>query len=273
MSPVALNRIAAVLFATALATLAAGACVWIARQPRFDLKRIEVRGELRHVTAASVRAALAGRLTGKQRNYFTLSLEDARRLFETVPWVTHASVRRVWPNRLRVTLTEYRALGVWGDGRLLSDRGELFVANADEAEIYGVLPEFSGPAEAAKDAAQRYYELSAKLAAMGLRIDAINISDRNAWALRVSPVASADAAGHGGEIRIELGRDAATAAGRTALSQRVEQLVAAYPQIVAQAGGPPARIDARYVNGLSVSMPAKPAAKSNRSEPEQSSKR
>lgn len=273
MSPVALNRIAAVLFAAALATLAAGACAWIARQPRFDLKRIDVRGELRHVTAASIRTALAGRLTGKQRNYFTLSLDDARRLFETVPWVTHASVRRVWPNRLRVTLAEYRALGVWADGRLLSDRGELFVANADEAEIYGLLPEFSGPAEAAKDAAQRYYELSAKLAGIGLRIDAIDISDRNAWALRVAP-ASGPAAGQGGEMRIELGRvDATTAEGKAALLQRVEQLVSAYPQIVAQAGGPPPRIDARYVNGLSVSMPAKPAARANRNEPEQSPKR
>jgi cell division protein FtsQ len=273
MSPVALNRIAAALFAAALVTLMACACVWIARQPRFDLKRIEVRGELRHVTAASVRAALAGRLTGKQRNYFTLSLEDARRLFETVPWVTHASVRRVWPNRLRVILTEYRALGVWADGRLLSDRGELFVANADEAEIYGALPEFSGPAEAAKDAAQRYYELSARLAGMGLRIDAIDISDRNAWALRVSPAASTDAAGRVGEMRIELGRDAATAEGRAALLQRVEQLVVAYPQIVAQVGGAPPRIDARYVNGLSVSMPLKSGTKSNRSEPEQPSNR
>ena len=141
-------------------------------------------GILRHVTAASVRAALAGRLRG---NYFTMRLEDTRRLFETVPWVAQASVRRVWPDRLVVTLTEHRALGVWEDGRLLSDRGELFVANPDEAEVYGQLPEFSGPFSAAKDAARRYYELSAQFAPLSLRIGAIDISDRKAWSLRLVP--------------------------------------------------------------------------------------
>ncbi len=73
----------------------------LAQQPKFQLKRIDVRGDLHHVTASSVRTALAGRLRG---NYFTMRLDDTRRLFETVPWVAQASVRRVWPDRLLVTL-------------------------------------------------------------------------------------------------------------------------------------------------------------------------
>jgi len=78
------------------------------------------------VTSASVRAAIAGRLKG---NYFTMRLDETRRVLENVPWVARASVRRIWPDRLHVTLVEHRALGVWDDGRLLSDSGELFVAN------------------------------------------------------------------------------------------------------------------------------------------------
>ena len=142
MSASAMNRLAAILVALAVFAFGAAALSRLAQQPKFQLKNVDVRGDLRHVTASSVRTALAGRLRG---NYFTMRLDETRRLFETVPWVADASVRRVWPDRLLVTLTEHRALGVWGDGRLLSDRGELFVANPDEAEIYGQLPEFSGP--------------------------------------------------------------------------------------------------------------------------------
>ncbi len=252
ISALAMNRLAALCVAIALAAIAGAALFRLAHQPQFQLQRIDVRGDLRHVTAPSVRAALAGRLSG---NYFTIRLEETRRLFETVPWVAQASIRRVWPNRLLVTLTEHRALGVWGDGRLLSDRGELFVANPDEAEIYGPLPEFSGPADSAKDAVRRYYELSTQLAALSLRIDAIDISDRKAWSLHVS-----DEATGASRSRIELGRDgAASLDGKTALAQRVAQIVAAYPSIVAQVGGLPARIDARYPNGLAASFPAKPA--------------
>ena len=247
-----MNRLAALCVAFALLAIAGAALSRVAQHPKFQLKRVEVRGDLRHVTAASVRTALAGRLRG---NYFTMRLDDTRRLFETVPWIAQASVRRVWPDRLVVTLTEHRALGVWGDDRLLSDRGELFIANPDEAEIYGQLPEFSGPASAAKDAARRYYELSAQLAPLSLRIAAIDISDRKAWSLVLR-----DDAKHSGDLRIELGRDRVA----MPLTERVAQVVAAYPLVVAQLGGTPARIDARYAKGLATSSPSKPMTKSDR---------
>lgn len=254
-----MNRLAALLLALALLAIGAVGLQRLTQQPRFQLKRVDIRGDLHHVTAASVRAALAGRLRG---NYFTLRLDDARRLFETVPWVAQASVRRVWPDRLVVTLTEHRALGVWEDGRVLSDRGELFVANPDEAEVYGHLPEFSGPFGAAKEAARRYYELSAQFAALSLRIDAIDISDRKAWSLRLAADGRADIPSSS-EVRVELGRDGAM----TPLAQRVTQIVSAYPLVVAQLGGPPARIDARYANGLAASAPAAIKTKQERARP------
>ncbi len=133
------------------------------------------------MTSASVRAAVAGRLKG---NYFTMRLDETRRVLESVPWVAQASVRRIWPDRLLVTLVEHRALGVWDDGRLLSDVGELFVANPAEAEIHGPLPAFEGPAAVARDAARRYYEFAAMLAPLGMRIAAIDVSDRRSWARR-----------------------------------------------------------------------------------------
>jgi cell division protein FtsQ len=237
-----MNLLAALLLAVAIALALGAALTWLAQRPVFALKRIDVRGDLQHVTAASIRAAIAGRLKG---NYFTMRLNDTRRLLETVPWVARVSVRRTWPNRLQVTLTEHRALGIWDDGRLLSDDGELFVANAAEAEIHGPLPTFSGPAAVAREVARRYYEFSALLAPLALIVDGVDVSERRAWSLHVSGPGLA--AG-----RIELGRDAPVA-----LSARLEQLIAAYPMVVAHFGGPSARIDARYPNGLAASPPAK----------------
>jgi cell division protein FtsQ len=235
----------AVLFATsaALAVLG-GAFVWLAQRPYFALRAIEVRGELQHVTSASVRAAVAGRLKG---NYFTMRLDETRRLLESVPWVAQASVRRVWPNRLLVTLVEHRALGVWDDGRLLSDTGELFIANPAEAEIHGALPVFEGPETAARDAARRYYEFAALLAPLGMKIASVDVSERRSWALEV-------AGAEGDATRLELGRDTDS----MTLHDRLAQVVAAYPMVAARVGGTPRSIDARYPNGLAASPPAKP---------------
>jgi cell division protein FtsQ len=238
-----MNGLAVLCAALAAAVALGGALLWLAQRPYFALRAIEVRGELQHVTSASVRAAVAGRLRG---NYFTMRLDDTRRLLEGVPWVAQASVRRVWPNRLLVTLVEHRALGVWDDGRLLSDAGELFVANPAEAEIHGPLPAFDGPETVARDAARRYYEFAALLTPLGMKIASIDVSDRRSWTIEVAGV-------DGGPTRLELGRDTDS----LTLHDRLAQIVAAYPMVAARVGGTPRSIDARYPNGLAASPPAK----------------
>jgi cell division protein FtsQ len=237
-----MNTLALLCALAAAAMLATVGARWLAQRPAFDFKRIEVRGELQHVTAASLRAAVAGRLKG---NYFTMRLEDTRRLLETAPWVAQASVRRVWPNRLQVTLREHRALGAWGDGRLLSDRGDLFVANVAEAEMFGPLPAFSGPDEQARAVAARFYDFSAALAPLAIVVDAIDISERRSWTLQAS--------GPGIDATVELGRDDPPGA----LQRRLTDVIAAYPMIAARVGGTPARIDARYGNGIAAAPPAR----------------
>ncbi|HTN47943.1 MAG TPA: FtsQ-type POTRA domain-containing protein [Burkholderiaceae bacterium] len=236
-----MNLAAAMMFGLAAVLLVLAGARWIAHRPEFDFRRAEVQGELQHVTAASVRAAIAGRLKG---NYFTMRLDDTRRLLETVPWVAQASVRRVWPNRLQITLREHRALGAWADGRLLSDRGELFVANVAEAEVFGPLPSFDGPDDEARQVAERYYEFAATLAPIALAVDSIDVSDRHSWSLVASGPGVA-------ATTMALGRDDTPGA----VQRRLGDVVAAYPMVVARVGGPPAQIDARYANGLAASAP------------------
>jgi cell division protein FtsQ len=224
----------------ALLVAAGTAVAWVAQRPAFDFRRVEVRGsdgQLQHVSQAALRTAVAGRLAG---NFFTMRLDEARRVFETVPWVAGASVRRVWPNRLVVTLTEHRALGVWSDGRVLSDQGRLFVANVAEAEVYGPLIEFDGPPQFAAEAARRFYEFAAVLVPLSIEIERVAVSERASWSLRSS----------GGQ-RIELGRD--DPPGR--LQERLALIDASYPLLLAKFGGAPSRIDARYPNGIAAATP------------------
>jgi cell division protein FtsQ len=224
----------AALVAASLLALVAALALRVAHSRRFDFQRIEIVGDVRHVSRAAVRAAIGGHLAG---NYFTIRLDQARRAFETLPWVAQVSVRRIWPNRLRVTLTEHRVLGQWSDGRLVSDQGVLFVANPDEAEADGPLVSFSGPPQAAADAVARWRQFGAQLAPLQLRIVAMQISDRGSWSLTTAP-----------RMQLELGRDEPP--GR--LQQRLAQVVSAYPVVIARLDGPATRIDARYSNGFAA---------------------
>lgn len=243
MSVRMMNGLAVLFAASAGLIVIGGLLLWVAQRPYFSLRAIEVRGDLQHVTSASVRAATAGRLKG---NYFTMRLDETRRVLESVPWVAQASVRRVWPDRLLVSVVEHRALGVWSDGRLLSDAGELFVANPAEAEIHGPLPAFEGPVSVARDVARRYYEFAAMLAPLGMKVASIDVSERRSWAVDVAAI-------DGAATRLELGRDT----DGIALNDRLAQIVAAYPMVAARVGGTPQSIDARYPNGLAALPPAK----------------
>jgi cell division protein FtsQ len=224
--------------------LLTGGLAWkLAQGPWFEFRRIEIVGDVRHVSRTGVRAAISGRLSG---NYFTMHLDRARHAFEALPWVAQVSVRRIWPNRLRVTLTEHHALGEWSDGRLVSDQGVLFVANPAEAEVDGPLVSFAGPPDHAAEAVEHFHRFSALLAPLQLRIASIQISDRASWSLTTTP-----------HMQIELGRDEPV--GR--LEQRLAAIVAAYPVVLARLDGPATRIDARYSNGFAAAGSSTKAAR------------
>jgi cell division protein FtsQ len=233
-----MQRAALSAFAAAVALLLAGAAGWLIQRPWFDLRRIELGAAdgqaLRHVNANIVRTATLGRLSG---NFFTLNLDEARRVYESVPWVATVSLRRAWPDRLLVTLTEHRAIAIWDDGRLLSDAGQIFTANVAEAELDGELPRVEAPARFAVDVARRLPRLAAQVALLGSTLETVEVSERASWTLRTA----------GGPL-MELGRD--DPAGR--LDERLALIASYYPVVTAHLGAAPLRIDARYPQAFAV---------------------
>ena len=243
VSTAAMRHASTLLTAASLALLAAGAVAWLLQRPAFDLRRIELRaadgGDLRHVNANAARAAMLGRLSG---NFFTLRLDEARRVFESVPWVAAVSLRRAWPDRLIITVVEHTAIAVWDDGRLLSDRGALFIANVAEAELDGELLRVDAPPRFSTEVARRLPMLVRQAAELGFELEAIEVSDRASWILRTAS----------GPV-IELGRD--EPAGR--LDERLAMLLAHFPTASTQLGNEIQRIDARYPQGFAVAAARK----------------
>lgn len=229
-----LNMLASALIALCLlAALAVGAR-WLMQRPLFTLKAIQIEGDVDHINAPTLRANAVSRLRG---NFFTIDLNNTQQAFESVPWVRHASVRRVWPNELVVRLEEYRALATWGDGRLVSVDGELFAANLAEAEEHGKLPEFSGPAGSEKDVTTRYYDFRKWYAPLGMKPEAVTLSPRYAWTVRLS-----------GGLQVRLGRER----NPDTLIERSRRFVAAYPQVAARWGHEIKYADLRYPNGFAI---------------------
>lgn len=234
-----LNATANALFAlVALALISAGLW-WIAQRPYFTLKTIRIEGaehaQLRHINPLIVRGVVLSRVKG---NFFTANLDNVRQVFESVPWVRKATVRREWPNELIVTLEEHMPLGTWGaDGKLLSVKGDVFTANLAEAEEDARLLAFDGPNGSEKEVVARLSDLNTWFAPLKLRAEKLELSGRYAWTVTLD-----------NGVTVELGREKSS----STLKERVDRLVSIYPQLVARLQNRIENIDMRYPNGLAL---------------------
>ena len=90
-----LNTTANGLMAFVLVVCVAAGVWWVSQRPMFDLRTVTVESVdakgLRHVNYLTLRAGTQNRIKG---NFFTSNLENVRGVFESVPWVRRASVRR-----------------------------------------------------------------------------------------------------------------------------------------------------------------------------------
>lgn len=190
-----MNGVASLLYGLAGAGLLAGGVLWLARSPWLPIRTIELEGDLQRNSVAAVRANAAPRLSG---NLLSIDLDRARAVFEAVPWVRQASLRRVWPDRLAVQLEEHRPAALWvdeaGDERLVNDRGEIFEANLGDVEDDG-LPAFSGPPGTAAPMLALYRRLVPVFDGLGRPLRELHLSGRGSWQVVLD-----------GGARIELGR-------------------------------------------------------------------
>lgn len=233
-----MRRAANALAALAALGLLVAAGAWFVHRPQFTLHGLSIEaaagGELRHVSAPLLRSTVMARIQG---NFFTVDLEGLRKTFEQVPWVRQATVRRVWPDRIRVTLEEHRAFAYWGDDRLMNIQGELFVANLAEAEDDGVsMPEFSGPNGSEARLLARYAELNNWLAPVSRRVTGLQLSSRYAWTAELDDGTT-----------LILGRDEGVP-----IQERVTRWASVYPRVRARFDRDADVVDLRYPNGFAV---------------------
>ncbi len=232
-SPRLLNSIARGLF------LAAGviAVYLIARAAMsstlFQLRTVSVAGDLQRVNEGTIRAGLAGRVSG---NFFAANLDALRGALEELPWVRRAAVRRHWPDVIQVRIEEHVPIARWTDQRLVNTHGELF-----NGELDATLPLLGGPPGAERQVAARYAAFSALVAPLGTELAQLVLSPRHAWQIKLASGTT-----------LELGRER----NREPAEARLERFVSAYPQVVAKLGHPVEHADLRYPNGFSVRVPA-----------------
>lgn len=179
-----MNATATILFVACGALVVAALAWWALRHPAFALGRITVVGDVTHNSVATVRANVAPRIAG---NFFTADLRAAREAFLQVPWVREATVRREFPNRLRVVLQEHRPVAFWGaegETTLVNSFGEVFEANPGDIEDED-LPRLAGPQDQSAQVLAMYRALAPAFEPLDLEVSQLVLTARGSWQARL----------------------------------------------------------------------------------------
>lgn len=201
---------------------------WMWDEKRLPLSNIILEGDLKYVSPRDVQRAFA-----TLPHVGTFMSQDVKVLQETVediPWVAHASIRKQWPDTIKVFLTEYAAVAIWNGTELLNRQGNVF--NGDIDKLTGDRVRLYGPLDSSKEVLEVWREVNPKFAALNLNISSLLLNDRRAWQIILD-----------NGIRLELGKEY--------LHERVERFLSLYKNL----GSDSQRvsyIDLRYDTGASV---------------------
>ena len=233
-----MNAIAVVVFALAVVALVAAGFAWVARRPAFQFGDVRLEGDLQRNSVTTVRANAMPHLAG---NFFTMDLGRTRAAFEQVPWVRHAVVRRVWPNRLVVALEEHQPVALWeGDensDKMVNSHGEVFEANVGDVEDDS-LPQFAGPEGTSSQVLAMYRRLQPMFAGIDAEMTTLKLSGRGSWRVELDNGAS-----------IELGRGT-----QDEVAERTTRFIRTLPQVLNKFHAPLENADLRHAEGYAVKL-------------------
>lgn len=202
---------------------------WIASD-RWPVRWIEINAPEQRVSAEQIRARLRAHL---QQGFFSLDLYQMVQQLESLGWVASAQVRRSWPDTINVSIREHRPVAYWNERELISDHGVVF--GADAANVIRELPRLSGPPQRRDEVLRQWLAWRDQWLQIGMGIASVQLSERGSWLL-------------------QLANGTSIALGREALQQRMQRLLAVWPQL-RRSNHFPQYIDMRYSNGLAIRRP------------------
>lgn len=191
------------------------------------IRHVDVKGDFRHLSTTGLQQRTGDVVRG---GFFNVNVETIQKVLLEEPWIRDVSVKRVWPDRITVSIGEQVAVALWNDDSLLNGNGRIFSPeiNTFPEEI----PRFRGPEGSHSQMLSVYQNLSSALPER-FGIAEITLSDRRSWHIGFT---------NGPHVYL----------GRTNIEARLQRFVEYIPGKLGDLFNRIRSIDMRYTNGFAV---------------------
>jgi cell division protein FtsQ len=192
------------------------------------VRYVRVEGAFQYIARESVKAVLESQI---KHGFYNADLQNIQTSVRALPWAEQVQVQRIWPDAIKVRITEQRPVARWGEAGLLNDAGELFQP-ANIAE-FDSLPVITGPQGREQNLLNVMIGLQTALQDKALVLKEFVVNERRAWSVRLA---------NGLEIKL----------GRNNPLQNIQRLLRTVELLGEDLMVLIAAVDLRYPNGYAV---------------------
>lgn len=203
---------------------------WMKDINRLPLSKLMVTGERYYTNLDDIRQVILA--SGPPGTFMTQDVNVVLQQVERLPWIKQVSVRKQWPDELKIHVVEYVPVAHWNDLYLVDAQGKSFTVPSERIGNQK-MPLLYGPEGSEKDVLAGYLAMNAQLATHKFRLKMVAMSARHSWQLTLD-----------NGVRLELGRDDRIG--------RLQRFIELYPILLQQTGQRINYVDLRYDTGVAV---------------------
>jgi len=191
------------------------------------IKTIQLLGSFQNIDEDEVASSLRQFIGA---GFFSLDITRVQKTLGEEPWVEAVSIRRIWPDRLRIIITENKPVARWDSDHLISDKAVVFHA---ETGNFAQLPVVNSASDSASQILSLYYALETRFGSLNERVAVLRKDSRGALDIELE-----------NGLKIKLGREG--------IERKIARFVAIYPQHIYPRRNQIQQLDLRYSNGFAV---------------------
>ncbi len=192
------------------------------------LASIKIEGEFRFVSKGALQNLILPKLNG---SFVDLNLREVKESIEANPWVKSVTVERIWPDSLKLRVTEQAPIARWNNDGFINREGTLVKVESNAA--LASLPSLSGDDDKSNTLAKNYVFFSELLKINGLNITALRVDSTMSWSMVLEQ-----------GFELVLGRDE--------IHEKLESFSFIYNKYLSNKTVKIDRVDMRYEKGLAV---------------------
>ncbi len=222
------SRLFGIVFVLGFIFLLVWGGIFLSHPDTLPIKQVRIEGDFTRLSPVDLQLLVTDKVRG---GFFNLDVDAVRLALLAEPWVSEVTVKRIWPDALRVIVIEQIPVVRWKDSGLLNSSGEYFAPEL--ATIPVDLPLLSGPEGTELNLLNQFNVMQKRMQLIGFKVVSIALNERRAWSFQLN-----------NGIKVVLGR--------RDFEERLNRFLTLIPTTISGRIEQTESVDMRYTNGFSI---------------------